>query len=299
MTKQKILITGSCGFVMGNLVRKAIYEKQPYQIVSLDMVNVKSINSMYWNKNHIFHIADIRDQHTIDVIFQFEKPDIVIHGAEKSHGDSLSVISTNILGTQNIIDACIKHKVEKFLYLSTNEISANHETMIPNVYHTTKISGGLLTLSANISHKLPVAIARLSNTYGPRQSLHYLIPRTIKCILDKTPIVLGGDGVQVKEWTHVFDSCAGILNILDQDFGGEIYNITSGQEVSDLEVVQKICNIVGRGHDLITCDKNLSDYCMTNYTDGIAVPKLETRYKFKDGIVETVEWYMNNQWWFK
>jgi nucleoside-diphosphate-sugar epimerase len=161
MTKQKILITGSCGFTMGNLVRKAIYEKQPYQIVSLDMVSAKSINSMYWNKNHVFHIADIRDQHTIDMIFQFEKPDIVIHGADESHGDSLTMVSTNILGTQNIIDACIKHKVEKFLYLSTNEISANHETLIPSLYHTTKISGAMLTLTASFSHKLPLFIIHL------------------------------------------------------------------------------------------------------------------------------------------
>jgi len=112
------------------------------------MVNVKSINSMYWNKNHVFHIADIRDKHTIDIIFQFEKPDIVIHGAGESNGDSLAMVSTNVLGTQNIIDACIKHKVEKFLYISTNEISAKHETIIPNLYLTTKISGGLLALTA-------------------------------------------------------------------------------------------------------------------------------------------------------
>lgn len=300
MTKQKILITGSCGFTMGNLVRKAIYEKQPYQIVSLDIVNAKSINSMYWNKNHVFHIADIRDQHTIDMIFQFEKPDIVIHGADESHGDSLTMVSTNILGTQNIIDACIKHKVEKFLYLSTNEISANHETLIPSLYHTTKISGAMLTLTASFSHKLPVAIARLSNTYGPRQSLYHLIPKTIKCILDKSPIVLSGDGMQVKEWTHVFDSCSGILNILNQDFGGEIYNIASGQEVSDLEVVQKICNIVGHGHDLIICDKNFAGYNLSkNYSDGLTVPDWEAKYKFRDGLEQCILWYLNNQWWFK
>lgn len=299
MIKQKILITGSCGFTMGNLVRKAIYEKQPYQIVSLDMVNVKSINSMYWNKNHVFHIADIRDQHTIDIIFQFEKPDIVIHGAEESHGNSLSMVSTNILGTQNIIDACVKHKIEKFLYLSTNEISANHNVIVPNLYHTTKISGGLLALTASFSHKLPTAIARLSNNYGPRQSLHYLIPKTIKCILNNSPIILGGDGMQVQEWTHVFDSCAGILNILNQDFSGEIYNISSGQELSDLEVVQKICNIIGRGHDLITCDKNISDYHTISYSDGSVVPEWNYKIKFKDGLEQCILWYLNNQWWFK
>ncbi len=297
MSKLKILITGSCGFIMGNLVRKTIYEKQPYQIVSLDKVN--SVNSMYWNKNHTFHIADIRDPHIIDMIFQFEKPDIVIHGVEESRGDSATLISTNIMGTQNIIDACIKHGVGKLLYLSTSEANIRPASS-PSLYVSTKISGSLLTLTALSTHKLPVAIAYLSHNYGPRQPQQYLIPKTIKCILQESPIMLSGDGMQVKEWTHVFDSCAGILNILNQDFNGEIYNIASKQELSDLEVAQKICNIMGKGHALITCDK-IFDNCDSNknYSDSLMVPGWEPKIKLKDGFEQCVLWYLNNQWWFK
>src|SRR5713101_5716664 len=100
----KILCTGSCSFILGNLIRKAIYEKQPHSFVSIDRVNGDP-NSIYRNKSHTFHIADIRDQHIMDVIFQTEQPDIVIHGAAETHVDKSltdpnSFVSNNVLGTQ-------------------------------------------------------------------------------------------------------------------------------------------------------------------------------------------------------
>lgn len=129
MDKQKILITGTCGFIFSNFVRKLIYlsnkdpEKYPYTVVSIDKVNTNMANSIYWNKSHTFHIADITDSHIIDTIFQFEKPDIVIHGAaESAVDDSLSnpnvFITSNVLGTQVIINACLKYDVQKMMYIS-------------------------------------------------------------------------------------------------------------------------------------------------------------------------------------
>ena len=124
--RKKILVTGSCGFIFSNFVRKAVYDKQPYQLISLDRVNLNT-NSMYWNKNHTFHIADIRDQHVIDKIFEFEKPDIVIHGAAESFVDSSltdpnSFVTSNVLGTQVIINACVKSKVKKLIYIYYSNI---------------------------------------------------------------------------------------------------------------------------------------------------------------------------------
>ena len=128
MTRLKILCTGTCGFILGNFIRKVIYEKQPYNFVSIDRVNSNAINSMYWNKNHTFHVADIRDQHIIDTIFQFEKPDIVIHGAAEtfvdySLNDPNSFVTSNVLGTQVIINACIKYDVKKLIYIRSNAIN--------------------------------------------------------------------------------------------------------------------------------------------------------------------------------
>jgi len=123
MERKKILITGTAGFIFGNFVRKVIYEKQPYTFASIDRLNNNSINSFYWNKNHTFYIADICDQHIINSIFQLEQPNIVIHGAALTHVDESikdpnAFITNNVLGTQIIINSCLKHKIEKLVYIS-------------------------------------------------------------------------------------------------------------------------------------------------------------------------------------
>src|SRR5271157_1108837 len=120
---KKILITGSCGFILGNFVRKIVYDQKPYGIVSVDRVTANALNSMYWNKNHTIYPADIRDEHIMDVIFQREQPDIVIHGAAETFVDTSlkdpnSFITSNVLGTQVIINVCLKHKVERLIYTS-------------------------------------------------------------------------------------------------------------------------------------------------------------------------------------
>src|SRR5512135_3619412 len=131
---KKVLVTGSCGFIFSNFVRKAIYDqnqKRPqerqYKFTSVDRVTANALNSTYWNKNHDFHVADIRDQHVMDVIFQLEQPDIVIHGAAESFVDSSlkdpnSFVTSNVLGTQVIINSCLKYKVERLIYISTDEV---------------------------------------------------------------------------------------------------------------------------------------------------------------------------------
>ena len=130
---KKVLVTGTCGFIFGNFIRKAIYDqnqKKPqdrYTFVSVDRVTANALNSMYWNKNHPFYPADIRDEHVIDVIFQREQPDIVIHGAAETFVDTSlkdpnSFVTSNVLGTQVIINACLKHKVKKLIYISTDEV---------------------------------------------------------------------------------------------------------------------------------------------------------------------------------
>src|SRR5579885_2322213 len=134
MSKKKVLITGSAGFIFSNFVRKAIHQKQPYTFVSIDKINNRfAINDIYINKDHQFYLADITDEHCLDVIFDYEKPNIVIHGAAESHVDvSLKdpnkFIKSNILGTQNIINACLKYKTEKLIYISTDEVYGHQST---------------------------------------------------------------------------------------------------------------------------------------------------------------------------
>lgn len=318
MTNKKVLITGSCGFIFGNFLRKAIYEKQPYQLVSVDRVGSKAVNSMYWNKNHIFHIADIKDQHVMDTIFQFEQPDIVIHGAAETSIDNLadpnSFVTSNVLGTQVIINCCVKHKVEKLIYVSTDEVYGQHisesepswketsELNPRNSYAATKAAGELLVKAAHQTHGLIYNIVRSSNNYGPRQTPDKLIPKIIKCVSQGDKIPIYGQGLEIRDWTHVYDNCAGLMAVLSKGAPNETYNIAANQELTNIEVVQKICNIMGKGHELMSFipDPRLShDFRYSSDSSKIRELGWKPNFKFKDGIVNTVEWYMSNQWFLK
>lgn len=320
MNKKKVLVTGSCGFIIGNLVRKAVYEKQPYQLVSIDKVSTNALNSMYWNKNHTFHIADIRDQHIIDVIFQFEKPDVVIHGAAETHVDlSLTdpnaFVTSNVLGTQVIVNACVKHKVDKLIYISTDEVyghltdesspSWTEDSAINprNPYAATKAAGELIVKAAYQSHGLKYNITRSSNNYGPRQMPDKLVPKTIKCIMHDNKIPIYGQGLQIRDWTHVFDNCSAILTILNKGEDNQIYNISANQEFTNIEVVQHICNALSKGHNLIEhiIDPRGNGHDFRYSVDSSKIRELgwEPKYKFKDGIISTAEWFQANQWFIK
>jgi dTDP-glucose 4,6-dehydratase len=316
--KKKLLVTGSCGFIFGNFLRQAVYEKRPYQLISLDRVNANSMNSMYWNKNHTFHIADIRDHHVIDTIFQLEKPEIVVHGAAEtfvdySLTDPNSFVTSNILGTQNIINACVKHKA-KLVYISTDEVYGQltsesdqswteNDVLNPrNPYSATKAAGELLVKAAHESFGLTYNITRSSNNYGPRQTTEKLIPKIIKCILEDKPIPIYGQGLQIRDWTHVHDNCGGIFTMLQNGKDNETYNISSNQESTNIEIVNHICNVVGKGHNLINFiedPRKSHDFRYSVDTSKIRNLGWKPNFKFKEGIVGTVQWYLNNQWFFR
>jgi dTDP-glucose 4,6-dehydratase len=316
---KKVLITGTCGFIFSNFIRRAIYEKQPYSFVSIDRVNGNA-NALYSHKNHVFHLADLCDQHIIDKIFQFERPDIVIHGAAESFVDySLenpnAFINSNVLGTQVVINACVKHKVEKLIYISTDEVygQLTSESDAPwkedaplnprNPYSASKAAGELLVKAAFESHGLIYNITRSSNNYGPRQTAEKLIPKAIKCILHEQKIPIYGQGLQIRDWTHVFDNCAAVMTVLNNGQPNQTYNISANQELPNIEVIQKICNAMGKGHDLIThiADPRGKGHDFRYSIDSSKIKELgwKPSYKFKEGIVDTVEWYKINQWMLK
>lgn len=315
---KKVLITGTCGFIFSNFIRKAIYEKHPYSFVSVDKMSGNA-NALYQHKNHAFHLADIRDQHIIDKIFQFERPDIVIHGAAESFvdyslSDPNSFVTSNVLGTQVIINACVKHGVERLIYISTDEVYGQltgesdaawteEAPLNPrNPYSASKAAGELMVKAAHQSHGLIYNITRSSNNYGPRQTPEKLIPKAIKCIQMGQKIPIYGQGLQIRDWTHVFDNCAAVLTVLNNGKPNETYNISANQEFPNIEVIQKICNAMGKGHELISFIEDPRKGHDFRYSiDSSKIRELgwKPNYKFREGVVDTVEWYKMNQWFLK
>jgi dTDP-glucose 4,6-dehydratase len=318
MGKVKLLVTGSAGFIFSNFIRYVLKNHANYQIISVDRFSHKTLNSIYRNKGHIVHIGDVTDPHFIDMVFTLEQPDYVIHGAAESFVDhsideTQKIVHSNVIGTQVIVDACVKHKINKLIYVSTDEVyghltsdtdpSWSEDAMLNprNSYSATKAAGEMIVKAAANIYGLNYNITRSCNNYGPKQSVRNLIPVIISNILNNKDVPIYGQGMQIRDWIHVQDNCSAILNILENSSNEEIYNISSKQEFSNVEIFQEVCNTLGRGHNLLKFVKDRPGhdfrYSVTN--DKIKKLGWNPSFKFKDGIVHTVNWYVNNSYFIR
>lgn len=305
--KQNLLITGSCGFIASNLIRKIFYDQLQYNVFSLDKINDQVMNSMVFNKSNSFHIADINDHYIVNRIFQYTQPDIVIHTASEKSSDS--ILSTNVIGTKSILDACVKNNVKKIVYLSSAEVYGDAEnsdessvTNPSELYGISKLTAEKTIQMYSKYFGLNYQILRLSNVYGPRQTVDKFIPKIIKSIMQKQPITVYGDGSHLREWTNVADINNGILSIINNGKLNDIYNISSNQETSNLELVQRVCNSMNEGFELI---KHIDDpRKIHNKKQSLNSSKIrelgwKPEYKFKEGVSRTIKWYLSNQWILK
>ena len=304
-TRKTILCTGSGGFIFSNFMRYAIAQKKlDYNFVSIDKVQRnKAMDNVYTNKSHKFYIGDIADAHFMSVIFEIERPDIVINGAAESHvdksiEDAQPFLRSNIIGTQVVIDNCLKWGVEKLIHISTDEVYghldneaapgwAEDAPLAPrNPYAASKAASELLVKAAHNTHGLTYNITRSCNNYGPRQTADKFIPKIIKSIISKTPMPVYGQGLQVRDWMHVFDNCEAIIAILEKGQPNETYNISAGQEFSNIEIFQEVCNTLGEGHNLVEFVKDRPGHDFRYSIDSSKLRQIgwEHQFKFKDGI---------------
>ena len=318
---KKVLVTGTCGFIFSNFIRKAIYDQKgapKYTFASVDKMTHLS-NSIYWNKTHTFYLADICDAHLMNTVFSIEKPDIVIHGAaetfvDTSLKDANSFVNSNVLGTQVLINECVRHKVERLIYISTDEVygqlTGENDPPWPetaplaprNPYSASKAAGELMVKAAHHTHGLIYNITRSSNCYGPLQLPEKLVPKAIKCILNGQKIPIYGQGLQIRDWTFVDDNCAAIMAVMEQGLPNQVYNISAKQEFTNIETIQSVCNAMGKGHELISFiedPRTGHDFRYSVDTTKIRQLGWKPTYKFKDGIKKTVQWYTDNQWFLK
>jgi dTDP-glucose 4,6-dehydratase len=319
MDKKKVLVTGSGGFIMSNFIRRAIYEKKPYDFVSIDKVTKSSVlNNIYSNKNHTFYIGDIVDEHFVNVIFEYEKPDIIIHGAaetfvDDSLKDPSKFINSNVLGTQVLVNAAIRWGVKNFIYTSTDEVYGQLENdsapawkedsmLNPrNPYSASKAAGEFIIKAASSSFGLNYCITRSCNNYGPRQTPEKFIPKIIKCVLEEQKIPVYGQGLQMRDWLHVFDNCGALLKVLESGKNAEVYNISANQEFTNIEVVNEICKIIGKGMNLVEFTKDRPGHDFRYAVDSSKLRALgwEPKFKFRAGLAQTVDWYLTNKFFLK
>jgi len=316
MNKKKLLITGSCGFKFSNFIRYVLKNKTEYSVVSIDSIkDQKHLNSIFSNKGHTFYMGDITDTNFVNNVFSIEKPDVVIHGAEENISPHIETIKTNVLGTQILLNAAKDNGTEHFILSSSAKVYGNLQLSfkeedaaafrVNNTYTSSKFSAELFVQSSGLKYN----IIRPSNLYGPKQGIHNLIPTIIATLLlksDKDNVLLYGKGEHTREWTHIQDFCQGILDIIEKGKENEIYNISSEQEFSNIEVFQEICNVFKNEYNLDCYNKVqfMDDIYNSNLRRSLNNQKLlsigfEPKFKFKESIKSVVQWYNNNQWYIR
>ena len=313
---KKVLVTGSCGFIFSNFMRKVHEDDVNYQFVSVDKL-IASYNhrNIYRHPGHSFYVGDVADPMFMDNLFRIERPDYVIHGAAESFvdasiRDALPFVHSNVLGTQVMVDMSLRYNVERFIYVSTDEVygqlqkgeeSWTEESPINprNPYSASKAAGELIVRAAHQTHGLQYNITRCCNNYGPRQPPRNLVPKVITCTLRDQPIPIHGNGSQFREWIHADDHGSAILCVLQNAPANEAYNVGTGVEYNNLEISKKICAFLGKEPKF----EFVKDRPGHDFRYSVDFTKLKNlgwspQHTFDSGMEASVDWYKENHWYF-
>lgn len=320
----KILVTGAAGFIGSNFVFHMRKAHPEYDIIALDSLtyagNLETLAPVMEEDHFTFVRCDITDREGVRKVFEEHHPDVVVNFAAESHVDrSIEdpgvFLRTNILGTQVLMDACREFGIRRFHQVGTDEVYGDLPLDRPDLFFTedlplqasspysaSKASADLLTMAYHRTYGLPVTISRCSNNYGPYQFPEKLIPLMIANALADKPLPVYGTGENVRDWLYVEDHCRAIDMILENGKVGEVYNIGGHNEHSNLDVVKTILKQLGKPESLITF---VGDRKGHDLRYAINPSKIHGELgwmpetKFDDGICQTIDWYLNNESWWK
>lgn len=314
--KPKILVTGGAGFIGSEFVRQAIEKGHKLVIVDKltyagDLARAKKLNGKF-----DFYKADICSKKKMDDIFKKHKPEIVVHFAAETHVDrsilgSTPFIKTNVMGTQNLLDAARESNIKRFIHISTDEVYGDiergqfyeHTPLNPSSpYSAAKASADLLVKSYVRTFGFPGIIIRPSNNYGPWQYPEKFVPVIIYKALKNEKIPVYGKGINVREWLYVSDCANAVLTVMKKGRVGEVYNIGSGFEKTNIEVVKTLLDVLNKPHSLIGFVKDRPGHDYRYSLDFSRIrdelnwnPKVD----FERGIERTVSWYKSNLNWLE
>ncbi len=318
----KFLVTGGAGFIGSNYMHYVVNKYPEDYFVCLDALtyagNYNNIKDLEGKENYKFVKGDITDREFIDKLFNEEKFDVVINFAAESHVDNSIknpgiFLTTNIIGTQVLMDASLKYNIKRYHQVSTDEVYGDLPLDKPDLkftedtpihtsspYSSSKAGADLLVGAYHRTFGLPTTISRCSNNYGPYQFPEKLIPVVISKALKNENIPVYGKGANVRDWIHVIDHNIGVDLIVRNGKVGEVYNLGGHSERNNLEVVKTILKLMGKSEDLITFVEDRKGHDLRYAIDSTKVEKelnWNRTYTFEKGIEETVNWYLNNTEW--
>jgi dTDP-glucose 4,6-dehydratase len=317
----RILVTGAAGFIGSNFVRKVLTDTYPglegAEVVVLDALtysgNLANLAAVADSPRYSFVTGDIRDETLLDTLYP--GLDAVIHFAAESHvdrsvRDAFIFVETNVVGTQRLLDAALRHNLPRFVHVSTDEVYGSisegswPETwpLEPNSpYSASKAGSDLLARAYHRTHGLNISITRCSNNYGPYHFPEKVIPLFVTNLIDDKHVPLYGEGNNVRDWLHVDDHCRGIAMVLTKGRAGEVYNIGGGTELTNKELTEVLLEATGKDWSYVdrVADRLGHDL---RYSVDISKIRSELGYEpqvpFAQGLADVVQWYRDNRdWW--
>lgn len=316
----KILVTGGAGFIGSNFIHFILNKYKDYEVINLDALTYAGDkNSLkVWENDtrYRFVHGDICDKNLVDNLVS--ECDCIVHFAAESHvdrsiDDATNFIQTNIVGTFTLLESARKYGNKRFHHISTDEVfgqlndndksfneMSNYDPRSP--YSASKASADHLVMAYYHTYGLPVTISNCSNNYGPYQFPEKLISLAITNILENKKIPLFGDGGQVRDWLYVEDHCKAINMILRNGKLGEVYCVGGNSEKKNIDVIKMIISLMKKDESYI---ENVTDRKGHDRRYAISYEKIKNELgwqpeiKFEDGLKKTIEWYKENENWWK
>ena len=314
---QTFLVTGGAGFIGSNLIHYLLRTYPDCRVINLDKLtyagNLENLRDVEKDPRYEFVQGDIRDRETVTPLF--ERADMVVHLAAETHVDRSIVdagefVLTDVYGSFVLFEALRESNVSLFLHVSTDEVYGSRESGFfsevdplnpSSPYASSKAGADRLAYSYVVTYGLPITILRPSNNYGPFQYPEKFIPLFATHALEDKPLPLYGKGSNVRDWLFVEDHCRAMDLVLRRGRLGEVYNVGAQAEVPNLEVAQRIVDILGKPRELITFVQDRLGHDLRYALDCSRIHELGWRplQAFEQGLELTVDWYRNHEGWWR
>lgn len=312
----KILVTGGSGFIGSNYIRMMFKRYPDTEITNLDKLtyagNPENLRDIT-NPGYTFIKGDICDPDMVNKAM--EGTDAVVHFAAESHvdrsiKDGSVFVTTNVLGTNTLLNCALQSGVNKFIHVSTDEVYGSiddgsfteEDPLEPSSpYSASKAGSDLLAMSYYITYGLPVTITRCTNNFGPYQYPEKLIPLFITNLMEGKKVPVYGTGLNVRDWIFVDDHCSGIDFVFNHGRSGDIYNIGGGSELTNLEITHRILEMLGQDESSIEFVEDRKGHDLRYSLDCTKLKDMGWRpeYDFDTALEFTVNWHMENRWWWE
>jgi len=316
-----LLVTGGAGFIGSNFIRYILGQYPEYRVINLDKLtyagNLENLSGIDKDPRYAFEKGDICDKSRVQMCVVRYEIDAIVHFAAESHVDrsilgAAEFVQTNVAGTNVLLEVAKELKIKRFVQISTDEVYGSLEStglfteetsICPNSpYSASKASADMLALAYQHTFGLPIVVTRCSNNYGPYQFPEKLIPLMIANAVNDKPLPVYGDGMNVRDWLHVKDHCSAIDIVLHRGRIGEVYNIGGNNEKPNIEIIQLILKNLGKPESLITYVQDRLGHDRRYAIDSSKIQRelgWQPSYTFERGMAETIQWYVQNEQWWK